>query len=157
MTSSFKMGDGLLLLGSTPLNVTAQMRACSVVPKEEVKSTDAIPLLDNTEIPEEEEALIKFTLSGKLLQDLAAAGVIDWSWDHDGNTEEPFIFVPHNPALRGVEGVCYPTPIVIGGDVNKPRTRPESDFEWRCKGTPIFGVFDPGGAGHADDDVDEDA
>lgn len=155
MTSSYKFGNGKLLLGDTPLNITSQMRSVSVTPKEEVKTTDAIPLLDNTEIPEEEEATYKYTLSGKLLQDLAVGGIIDWSYDNKG-TEQAFLFVPDLPSLRGVAGICYPVPLVVGGEVTKPRSRPESDFEWRIKGDPVFGVFDPGSAGDADDEVNED-
>jgi hypothetical protein len=156
VTNSYKYGNGLLILGAVPLDVTAQMTKLSVQASESVETIDAIPVLDNTEIPEEEEATYKFTISGTLLQDLAAAGVLNWSWANKG-TQQAFIFVPDNPTLRGVEGILVPQPLTIGGEVTKPKNRPTSDFEWRIIGTPIFGVFDPGGAGHLDDDVDEDA
>lgn len=151
-TNSYKYGNGTLLLGSTPLDVTAQMTKCSVQAKENVETIDAIPVLDNTEIPEEESATYDWTLSGSLLQDLAAAGVIDWSWENAG-TEQAFVFVPHNPALRGVEGTLIVAPLTIGGEVTKPATRPQSDFEWRIKKgtTPVFGIYDP-----VDDSVEED-
>lgn len=155
MTNSYKFGDGLLLLGSAPLDVTAQMTKFSIQASESIETIDAIPVLDDTEIPEEEEATYDFTASGTLLQDLAVAGVIEWSWNNKG-TEQEFIFVPHNPALRGVKGTLVPIPLTIGGEVTKPRNRPTSDFEWRVKGDPIFGVYAPGGAGVSDDDVTED-
>lgn len=158
MTNSYKFGNGKLYLGAAnALNVTAQMTKASVQAKENVDTIDAIPVLDNTEIPEEEEVTYDWTLSGSLLQDLAAAGVIDWSWENAG-TEQPFIFVPDAPSLRGVKGTVIPAPLMVGGEVTKPRNRPQSDFEWRIKKgtTPIFGVFDPGSAGATDDDVDED-
>jgi hypothetical protein len=151
-TQSYKYGNGTLLLGTAPLDVTAQMTKASVQAKENVDTIDAIPVLDGTEIAEEEEVTYDWTLSGSLLQDLTAAGVVDWSWEEAGN-EHPFVFVPHNPALRGVSGTVIVAPLTIGGEVTKPRNRPQSDFEWRIKKgtTPIFGVYDP-----IEDDVEED-
>lgn len=150
MTNSYKFGNGRLILGTGPLNVTAQVRKCQVTPSEAVSTIDAIPLLDDSEIPKEEEAEYSYVLEGTLLQDLAVAGVIEWSWNHAG-TEQQFEFVPDLPADRGVSGTLYPVPLVIGGEVTKPRNRPTSDFTWRIKGAPVFGVYDP-----VDDEVTED-
>lgn len=150
-TNSYKLGNGKLLLGTgSGFDVTGQLRACQVDTSEEVKTADAIPLLDNTEIAEEEEATFKHVLKGKFLQDLAANGIVDYSWEHMGE-QINVRYVPHLPAERGVEGVIVMVPLTIGGEVTKPRTRPESDFEWRFVGTPIFGTYDP-----VDSDVDED-
>lgn len=159
MTQSYKFTNGKLFLGAANAKaIQTQLTKCSVQAKENVDTTDAIPVLDNTEIPEEEEVTYDWTLSGSVLQALAAAAIIDWSWENAG-TEQPFIFVPDVVSLRGVKGTVIPAPLTIGGEVTKPRNRPQSDFEWRIKKgtTPIFGVYDPGSAGDSDDDVDEDA
>lgn len=153
---SYKLTDGILYLGAlNALNVSAQLRSGAVKWSEEVSSIDAIPVLNGEEIPEEQEATYKATFSGKFLQDLDAAGLVDWSWDNKG-TEQPFLYVPNVAEGRGVEGVLVPIPLDVGGEVTKPANRPESDFEWRIIGDPVFGVFAPGGAGVADDTVTED-
>lgn len=149
-TNSYKFGNGRLILGDGPLNVTAQMRAVSIDTSENVQTIDAIPVLDDTEIPEEEEATYKRTLSGQFLQDLTLAGVIDWSWENEG-TEQPFVFVPDLVIDRGFEGVLVPVGLKVGGEVTKPKNRPVSDFTWRIIGKPQFGTYDS-----VDDEVDED-
>lgn len=151
-TQSYKYGNGKLILGAGgSLEITAQLTKCSIQAKENVETIDAIPVLDDTEIEEEEEVTFDWTISGSLLQDLAAAGVVDWSWENAG-TEQPFVYVPDLPSDRGVEGVIKSvTPLTLGGEVTKPKNRPQSDFEWRVKRTPIFGVYDS-----VDDSVDED-
>lgn len=158
-TQSYKFGvDGKLFLGTAQaFDVTAQTTGVTIKAKENVKTTDAIPVLDNTEIPEEEDVTFDWTISGTLMQDLAAAGVVDWSWLHAG-AEMAFMFIPSAAALRGAKGTIKSVvPLDLGGAVTKPRTRPTSDFEWRIKGTPIFGVYDPHSAGNTDDTVTEDA
>lgn len=150
MTSSYKFGNGKLILGTGPGAIQAQTTACQVNISENVSTIDAIPLLNNTEIPKEEEAEFAYVLAGSLLQDLAAAGVVDFSWANAG-AEIDVVFVPDTPSARGVEGIIYMVPLTIGGEVTKPRNRPKSDFSWRFKGTPIFGVYDPVG-----DEVTED-
>lgn len=152
---SYKLTNGVLHLGEAGdvgdhMDVSAQMRAVTVKWSENVQSTDAIPVLSGEEIPEEEEATYKATLSGTFLQDLDAAGIIDWTWDNKGLTKA-FLFVPNAATERGVEGFVRVTPLDIGGEVAKPATRPTSDFEWACIGDPVFGVYDP-----VEDLVEED-
>lgn len=151
--NSYRMTAGTLTLGEgdDALQIAAQLTNCVLTPSENVKTDDAIDVLSGEQIAEEVATVtITWVLSGKLLQDLTAAHVIDWSYDLDGLTEVPFVFSPNNASGRGSKGICYPFPITLGGDV---KTRPQSDFSWRCKGgadAPIFGVF-------ASDDVTEDA
>lgn len=150
MTTSYKFGNGRLLLGNGPLNVTGQVRACAVEPSESVSTIEAIPLLDNTEIAKEEQAEYSFVLTATLLQDLSAAGVIEWSYDHAGQAQD-FVFIPDLPTDRGFQGTCYPVPIKVGGEVTKPRNRPQSDISWRIQGTPLFGDYNA-----VDDDVEDE-
>lgn len=150
MTNSYKYGNGKLLLGTAPLDITSQLTSCAVNPKEDVKTTDAIPVLDDTEIPEESESSFTYSLAGKLFQDLIVDGIVDFSWDHAGEEVE-VVFVPDLPLDRGFAGIVYMVPLAVGGDITKPKTRPQSDFEWRFKEKPTFGSYDS-----VDDEIDDD-
>lgn len=142
--NSYKLGPGTLTLGSGPLDVSAQVRACRVVPSENVETEEAVPVLTGEELPAEETATYTYTLEATLLQDLAAAGVVDYSWTTRGQWVA-FRFVPSTAAGREVEGEVRVVPIAIGGDV---RSRPTSDIQWRCRGAagaadPAFGAAGP--------------
>jgi len=130
---SHTLGPGLLVLGDGPLDVSAQLTACEVVPAEEVTSTDAISVLSGERLEGDEEVTFRYTLEGTFLQDLALAGVVSWSWANAG-TPQAFRFVPDNAAARQVEGIVKPVPLRIGGD--EVGARMTSDFTWRIVGTP---------------------
>jgi hypothetical protein len=144
----YECDNGTLILGTGPLNVSAQVRACRVTCSENVTRTDAKKVLSGEELPATERASYTFQLTGTLLQDPEAAGVVDWSWDEKG-TEQNFVFSPNDSEDRGVQGILRPIPLDFGGDVGD--TSPESDFTWSIVGTPVLGVFDP-----VEDDVTED-
>lgn len=73
-------------------------------------------------------------LSATIFQDLAADGVIDWSWKNRG-TEVAVTFVPEKSQKALVEGTVVVDPITLGGDVpNKNK----SDFTWQFVTTPTF-------------------
>lgn len=137
---SYKMGPGTLVLGAGGdlLDVSCQMTNFRIEPAETVTSTDAIPVLCGEDLPAEESATIAARAKGTMLQDLAAAGVCAWTWEHAGE-EHPFEFVPNTVAARAVTGVVRVVPIVIGGDVSKT-ARPTSDLDWSCIGMPDFGA-----------------
>lgn len=157
-TNSYKYGERTkLILDTGPFDVSGQLRAGTVSIKEEVKTTEAIPVADGTEIPKEEEVEFTGTLKGKLLQSLGANEIVDYTWEKAGQWV-PFVLVPDTNIDRACSGMVRVVPIDLGGEVSKPRTRPESDFEWAARGpsgvagtVPIFGVYDP-----IDDTVDED-
>lgn len=154
--NSYKLTDGVLLLGTAPLDVSAQITSIKLTPSENVETIDAIPVLSGEEIPEEEEVDHTYVLEGTFLQDLAVAGIIEYSWNNKGEWRD-FVFVPNGPADRGVSGQVRIAPLAIGGDVTKPANRPTSDFTWKARGAtvslpdPIFGVYD-----EVDDEVSED-
>jgi hypothetical protein len=133
--NSYKLGPGVFTLGSGPLAVSAQVTSMRVVPAEEVKSRDAIPVLSGEEIPAEEDASVRFTLEGTFLQDIKVAGVVDYTWTHSGE-EVPWSYEPNSAVGATVDGVARVVPLVIGGDEIK--ARPASDFTWRVIGTPDF-------------------
>lgn len=135
---SHKLGPGLLTLGEGPLDVSAQLTGCRVDVAEEVESSDPVPVLSGEELAADETVRHNYTLTGSLLQDLAAAGVVDWSWIN-GGTEQAFSFVPESAAAREVSGILTPVPLSIGGDEVKARM--SSEFTWRIKGRPDFGAL----------------
>lgn len=133
--NSYKLGPGTFELGVGPLAVAAQVTSMRVVPAEEVKTFDAVPVLSGDELPAEEDASVRFTLEGTFLQDIAVAGVVDYTWSHSGE-EVPFSYTPNTVAAGNVDGVVRVVPLVIGGD--EVKARPASDFTWRIIGTPDF-------------------
>lgn len=138
---TYDLFEGTLTLGTagTALAVSSQVRNCRVEVSENVTTREAIPVLSGEEIPETSAETFTYVLAGTFLQDLAASGVIDWSWTHKG-TEQAFTFVPATSKGRKVEGLLKPVPLTIGGDVQRPNTGepPTADFSWRCVGSPGF-------------------
>lgn len=133
--NSYKLGPGVFTLGAGPLAVASQVTSLRVVPAEEVKSRDAIPVLSGEEIAAEEDASVRFTLEGTFLQDVGLAGVVDYTWSNSGDEVE-FSYVPNTVEAASVEGVVRLVPLVIGG--TEVKARPTSDFTWRIIGTPEF-------------------
>lgn len=136
---SYKLGPGTLLLGSAPLDISAQVTSCQVAATENVSTTEAVDVLSGLQLAAEEDVTFSYVISGNLLQALEAGGVVDWTWENAGQVVD-FVFVPRNDVDRAVGGQCTIVPVTIGGDV---KTRPQSDFSFRCSGTPVFGVYDP--------------
>lgn len=134
---SHKLGPGTLELGSGPLDVSIQVTSCKVTPSENVDTSDPVPVLSGDELAADEDVTFTYVLEGSFLQDLVAAGVVDWSWTNAG-TEQAFVFVPNTAAGRQVSGTLKPVPLTIGGDEVKARMG--SDFTWRIVGTPTFGA-----------------
>lgn len=132
---SYKLGPGTFTLGVGPLAAAAQVTSMRVVPAEEVKTFDAIPVLSGEEIEAEESASVRFTLEGTFLQGLSVAGIVDFTWSNSGE-EVPWEYVPNTVEGASVEGVVRVVPLVIGGD--EVKARPTSDFTWRIIGTPDF-------------------
>jgi len=133
---SYKPGPGTLKLGVAPLDVSCQVTDMAVEPSENVKTSDPLPVLCGEELTGDDEASVTFRLKGNLLQDLAAAGVIDFSWTNSGD-EIPFEFVPSTALAREVTGTVRVVPLKIGGPVKQRAT---SDLDWACIGTPVFGA-----------------
>jgi hypothetical protein len=136
---SYKMGPGVLTLGTAPLDVSCQVRAFTVKASEQVDRTDPVPVLCGEELPAEEVVSFTWQVVGTLLQDLAAAGVIDWSWTNKG-TWQAFKFVPSTAEARQVTGQVRPVPLDVGGEVVKSG-RPTSDLTWAARGSAA--VNDP--------------
>ena len=130
---SYKL-RGTLTLGTAPLDVSCQVTACSVNPTENVDTEDAIHVLCGDVLPASDTVDYSYTLSGTVLQDLSAGGVVDFTWTNAGE-EVPFEFVPDDTGADMVTGTTRVIPLTIGGDVP---SRPTSDFEWAIIGTPAW-------------------
>lgn len=135
MTNSYKLGPGVFTIGVGPLAVQAQLTNLRVEWSENVTSEEDLNLLDGTTLQGDQSATYRATISGNVVQDLAAAGFVAFTWDSKGE-EVAFTFVPNNDITREVTGTCVPVPVTIGGDV---KTRPRSDFTFRCVGDPVLG------------------
>jgi hypothetical protein len=132
---SYKMGPGTLKLGAAGvLDVSCQVTSLVIAADENVDETDPVPVLCGEELAGDTTVTYTWGMTGTLLQDLTAAGVVDWSWINKG-LSMAFLFVPNTAAARKVTGNIRVTPIAIGGDA---KTRPTSDIDWTILGTPVF-------------------
>jgi hypothetical protein len=127
---SFKMGPGTLKLDTSgSLDVSCQVVACTVTCEENVDTTDAVDVLCGEQLAGDETVTYSWTLEATLLQDIAASGVVAWSWTNKG-VEKPFEFIPNTVGARKVTGTIVPVPIAVGGEAKQ---RPTSDLTWRGK------------------------
>lgn len=134
---SHKLGPGVFTIGVGPLALEAQITECTVKWAEKVTTTNAIDVLSGEQIPEEEEVSFRAQIDLTLLQDdLAAAGMIDYSWTNKG-VSAAFKFIPNNTISRKITGTVSIVPIDVGGTVKQRNT---STVSWRCiiGGNPIL-------------------
>lgn len=128
-TETYKVRDGLFTVGAGDTAFAQQVREMSVDPSEQVESEDDIEVLDGSTIEGEDEVTHDYTLTAKILQDLAAAGFVAWSYANKG-TWQPFTFQPRGDVARAVTGEVRVIPIKIGGAV---KSRAESDLSWSAR------------------------
>lgn len=132
---SFKQGPGTLTFGVAGAQVaSAQVTKCAVEADESVKTTDAIPVLSGEELPQQDDVSIAWKLTGSVIQDIQAAGLVAYTWDNAG-AEVPFAFVPNTVEDREASGTVRIVPLALGGDVNQRNT---SDFSFAIIGTPVL-------------------
>ena len=129
---SDQLGPGTLTLGSGPLDVSLQVTSCRLVTSENVTRTEVVKVLGGEELPATESVTFSQTLAGSFLQDLSAAGVVQWSHDQAG-VDNAFSFVPNTARGRKVEGVLSPIPLDFGGEEVEGAPM-SSDFTWRVTG-----------------------
>ena len=129
---SDQLGPGTLTLGSGPLDVSLQVTSCKLVTSENVTRTEPVKVLGGEELPASESVSFSQTLGGSFLQDLSAAGVVQWSHDNAG-TDQDFTFIPNTARGRMVTGTLSPVPLDFGGDEVEGAPM-ASDFTWRVTG-----------------------
>src|SRR4051812_39209392 len=108
------LGPGTLKLGETGSlsDWSAQLTACTVEPS--VDAEDDTPVLSGGKATG--ERTYTATLTGSVLQDLSASGLIIWSWEHKGE-QVPVEFVPNGDVGTKLTGVVIVDPLGFGGDV----------------------------------------
>ena len=82
------------------------------------------------------------TLSGTLFQDLAASGILEFSWTHKGE-QVPFTFTPNTANGTSVEGDLVIDPVPFGSD--EPKANMQGDFTWNLVGEPTLTIGTPVG------------
>lgn len=136
MSAPYTLGPGVFEIGAADLAVQAQLTNLRIEWSENVKSGDDLDFLDGSSEAGEQSATYRASVSGNVRQDLDAAGFVAYTWANKGE-EVAFRFKPNDAVAREVTGVCVPVPITLGGDA---KTKPRSDFTFRCVGDPVLGV-----------------
>jgi hypothetical protein len=136
---TYVMGPGTLILGTDPtdLEIQTQVKTFRVECSENVKTTDPVPVLSGDELVTADVVSRTWKVSGKFFQDLAAAGVVAYTWDNAGDIVS-FVFIPNTVKGRKVTGVCRLVPISVGGDA---RGNPDSDISWSAGGSVTDGAI----------------
>jgi hypothetical protein len=134
---SYKLGPGSLTFDDgTPFDLSLQVTGCKIVPSETVQTADAVKVLGGGELPAEDTTSYRYAISGSVLQDISATGVIAWTWDHEGEFVD-FVFVPSTAEGRQAAGRCRIIPLQFGGD--DIEGRPQAEFEYVCEAKPTLG------------------
>lgn len=135
------IGPGVLKLGDPAIGAEVRLLSCTVSWSENVTRTDGRKVLSGGTTKASEKVTFTATLSGKVVQDFEAAGLVAWTWLNKGEYQD-FLYVPNLDADRAVQGRCSPIPLDFGGDVDTDG--PEADFTWRCEDPgPVLGDYDP--------------
>lgn len=135
----YTMGPGTLTLGEHG-DIAAQVTAMRVEWSVNESSSDDTPVLSGEVLQGEADVTYAATLAGNVVQDLDAAGLVEFTWTNKG-VNVPFVFVPSTDKGRQVTGTVRVDPITLGGDVRDKA--PRSDLSWRCIGDPDLGNVTP--------------
>lgn len=131
---SYTMGPGSLALGAGPLAVAAQVSEFSIECAEAVTKTPPKRMLSGEDKVTADKVTYEWKAIGVIQQDLAAAGVVAYSWDNMGD-EVAFVFIPNTAEGRKVTGILRLVPIKVGG---KAGDDPDSAVTWAIVGTPVL-------------------
>lgn len=135
---SYKLGPGTLTFDDgSPFDLSLQVTGCKIEPSETVQTREAVKVLGGGELAAEDSASYRYTLSGSVLQDISATGIVPWTWDHEGEFVD-FTFVPSTSEGRQAAGRCRIVPLVFGGD--DIDDRPQSEFAYVCEAKPVLGA-----------------
>lgn len=138
--TSYKMGPGTFKLGVAGVfDASCQVRSLTVAASENVDTEDDIDVLCGEVVAGDETVSLDWTVAGSILQDMAAAGVVAYTWTNSGVWTD-FVFIPNTVSARKVSGQVRLIPLDIGGE---SKTRPSSDFTWAARGpaaadNPVF-------------------
>lgn len=128
-----KLGPGTITIGETGTTVDFSCQVTAAHIDWEADEGDDVTVLCGDVVPG--ARTYSATFAGTLLQDLDAAGIVAYSWEHRGETV-PFSFTPSTAAAAKVEGALILDPLSVGGD--EAGQNMTSDFEWKVAGEPTF-------------------
>lgn len=128
-----KLGPGTLTIGATGSGQEMAKQATAVAIEPSYSDGDRQIVLSGD--VDQEAAEWEGTLTSTFFQDYDAAGLLAWTWEHDGETL-PFTFVPNSAAGFEVSGEVLVRPATIGGDVDTENT---SEVEWSLPKKPVIG------------------
>lgn len=133
-----KLGPGTLIIGTTgtTLDLSCQLSAAKI--EWDKDKEDDTPVLCGESIAGGVEYTAKLTAT--VLLDLAANGMVDFTWTHKGEQHE-FVFVPNTVEGQQVSGTLTVDPLDVGGDEVKKNM--SVDLEWDCVGEPVFEPVGP--------------
>lgn len=135
MIRSYTLGPGTMTLDDGAMEANTQLSKLAVSWDENVKSTDPIPVLSGEELTVDDEVSYAAKITLTAVQDLEAAGLLAYSWEHMGETVN-FTFTPNTAAGRQVTGTVRIVPLDLGGDMSTKNT---SDVTWACPSIPVLG------------------
>lgn len=133
-----KLGPGTLTIGETGSGqeMAKQSTAVAIEPSYSDGERQIVLSGDTDQEAGEWEG----NLTATFFQDYDMAGLLAWTWEHDGETM-PFTFVPNSSAGFEVSGTVVVLPATIGGDVDTENT---SEIEWKLPDKPtIQAITDP--------------
>lgn len=128
-----KLGPGTLTIGETGSGQEMAKQSTAVAIEPSYSDGDRQIVLSGD--VDQEAAEWEGTLTATFFQDYEAAGLLAWTWEHDGETL-PFTFQPNSAAGFEVSGEVVIRPATIGGDVDTENT---SEVEWSLPKKPTIG------------------
>ena len=129
--TAHKLGPGTLKFGDTgsEQEFASHVTTCTISPS--FNEEDPIPTLSGDQFVDG-DATFEGTISGEFLQEYTVAGLVKWTWDHNGETV-PFVFTPRTDAELSWRGECVIRPVNVGGEVKVANT---AEFEFRVLELP---------------------
>ena len=127
-----KLGPGTLVIGETGSGMEMAKQATAVAIEPSYSDGDRQVVLSGD--TDQEDSAWEGTLTSTFFQDYDMAGLLAWTWEHDGEVM-PFTFTPRTGGFE-VSGEVKVRPATIGGDVDAENT---SEIEWQLPDKPAIG------------------
>lgn len=129
-----KLGPGTLTIGDTGSGLEFAKQTTEIAVEPSYSDGDRQVVLSGD--TDQEDSAWEGTLTGTFFQDYDMAGLVAWTWEHDGETL-PFTFSPNTSGIGfEVSGEVKVRPVTIGGEVDTENT---SEFEWTLPAKPAIG------------------
>lgn len=129
-----KLGPGTLTIGATGSGLEFAKQTTEIAVEPSYSDGDRQIVLSGD--TDQEDAAWEGTLTGTFFQDYDMAGLVAWTWEHDGEIM-PFTFSPNTSGVGfEVSGEVKVRPVTIGGEVDTENT---SEFEWTLPDKPAIG------------------